>query len=144
MNYKKDKTLNLALKSSILNNKKKNFYNPLIVGPSRNLSLNSKNYTSISTTKNRNSNIFIKKFPSKTLILSSSNSNNNSLYKNNHSLRLNMYNNIMSNRIKKIELVKNKSYQKYLIKKILTGKVTKENNIRKKLKQNINNSKNEN
>ena len=144
MNYKKDKTLNLALKSSILNNKKKNFYNPLIVGPSRNLSLNSKNYTSISTTKNRNSNIFIKKFPSKTLILSSNNSNNNPLYKNNHSIRLNMYNNIMSNRIKKIELVKNKSYQKYLIKKILTGKVTKENNIRKKLKQNINNSKNEN
>ena len=143
MNYKKDKPLNLALKTSILNNKKKNFYKPLISGPSRNLSLNSKNYTSISTTKSQKSNIFIKKFPSRTIILSSNKTNYNSINKDNHSIKLDIGK--ISNRVKKIELIKNKSFQKYIIKKVLTGKVTKENNnIRKKLKQNINNSKNEN
>ena len=84
MNYKKDKTLNLALKSSILNNKNKNFYKPIIV-PNINLSLNSKNYTSISKSKNKNTNIFINKFPSKTIILSSNSKHKyNSINNNNH------------------------------------------------------------
>ena len=135
MNYTKEKNpSNLALKSLILNKQKKKFYLQSL-GQSRNISLKPKFSINTSILKTNNSNIFIKKFPSKT-ILTSSKSNYNTLNNNSQNKKFDIYKRINNSKIKNIESSKNKSYQKSSIKKIITKKICKKNN-KKKLMQNI-------
>ena len=135
MNYTKEKNpSNLALKSLILNNQKKKFY-IRVLGQSRNISLKPKISINTSILKTNNSNIFIKKFPSKT-ILSSSKSNYNTLNNNSQNKKFDIYKRINNNKIKNLEFSKNKSYHKSSTKKIITKKICKKNN-KKKLMQNI-------
>ena len=125
------KPINLALKSLILNNKKKKFYAPEL-DQSRNTSLKTKNINNTSINNNNKPNIFIKKFPSKTLIISTtknSNSNNNinynSINTNSINRKFDIYKKINSKKIKPKDITKNKSYHKFTIKNIIMGKYSK-------------------
>ena len=142
------KPINLALKSLILNNKKKKFYAPELE-QSRNTSLKTKNINNTSINNNNKPNIFIKKFPSKTLIISTtknSNSNNNinynSINTNSINKKFDIYKKINSKKIKPKDITKNKSYHKFSIKNIIMGKYSKINKFKKNLKQNENNNNN--
>ena len=135
MNHKKEKNPpNLALKSLILKNQKNKFYIRAL-GQSRNISLKPKISINTSILKKNNSNIFIKKFLSKT-ILPSPNSNFNTLYNNSQNKKFYIYKRKKNNKIKNLEISKNKSYRKNSTKKIITEKISKINN-KKKLKKNI-------
>ena len=146
MNNKKlKKPFNLALKSLILNNKKKQFYIPDI-NQSRNNNLQTKivNNTSINKSSRTNKpKIFIKKFPSKTLIISSTNTKNNSINANSHNKILNINKKINPKIVNEKEISKNKSYYKFSIKNIIMEKYSKKNKAKKYLKQNENNNKSE-
>ena len=140
MNYKKENNpVNLALKSSIIKHKKKQFYIP-VLGLSRNIGLKQKISTNsiVSKTNNsNNSNIFVKKFPSKTLLLTSK-SNYNTINNNSHEKKFDLYKRLNNNKLKDKELSKNKSFHKYPIKKIITEKTSRINDSKKILKQNSN------
>ena len=141
MNYKKEKkSFNLALKSFVLNNKKKHFYLPGL-NQSRNIGLIPKLTNNTSISKSSIPNIFIKKLPSKAII-PSKNSNYNTLNNNSLSKKLVIHKKSIANNIKKKELIKNKSY-KLSIKKKITEK-NSNNNTKTILKHNENNCNNKN
>lgn len=124
---KEKKNLNLALKSLIMNNKKKQFYIPLLNQTNRNFSLKSTNSNKTSINSNY-SKLFIRQLQLKNKNISS-NKNINSLNNNNaHAQKIDVIKKININKDLSKELLKNKSCYKYSMK-----------NITEKTIQNLNN-----
>ena len=143
---KEKKNLNLALKSLIMNNKKKQFYIPLLNQTSRNFSLKSTNSNKTSINSNY-SKLFIRQLQLKNKNLSS-NKNINSLNNNNsHSQKIDVIKKININKDISKELLKNKSCYKYTIKNItektihnLNNKLQKKVGVYKKIYNKLNNN----
>ena len=139
MNFKKEnKNLNIALKNLLLNKNKKNIFGPKInQSRNNNLALKTSNNTSINKLNNKN--IFIKKFPSKTII--PLNNYYNSLNAQSHSNRYNISRKINHKNINIKELSKKeKINNKYSSKNLITEKNPKISS-HKKINKNINNIK---
>ncbi len=132
---KEKKNLNLTLKSLIIKNRKKNFYLPLLNEQSRNISLKV-NKTSIGNTCNNNySNLAMKKFQSNNKNKILLNNKNNNTISNIQKLDM-LKKKLTKNKNLAKELLKNKSFQKCSVKKIITEKslpnISNNNIIQKK------------
>ena len=148
MYSKKEAKNNLALKSLIIKNKQKNFFLPLLNEQSRNISLKSNKTSMSNTNKKEYSDIFMKKVQLNQMILINKKKNTINNIGKIDTLNKEL---IKKNNITK-ELLKNKSFQKYSTKKIITAKsflnitnkniIKKNNKLSKKIFNTISNNNN--